>query len=68
MITVQETTVWPIACLNNQYILSDDRRFMFGSIKAGYVYPELFNKPIGFESSGRTFKVLYRTKDVQIGE
>lgn len=64
MITVQETTTWVGNNLNHKYILSDDKRWMYGYIPAGDTLPQLFNKPIGFDSRGRSFVELIRTKDV----
>lgn len=61
MITVQETTVWSDNYQNHQYILSDDMRWLYGFIRAGETYPKLFNKPIGFDTRGRTFKTLIKT-------
>ena len=65
MITVQETTVWNTPCPNHRYILSDDRRWMYGYTPVGETLPKLFNNRIGFEAKGRTFNVLLRTKDVE---
>lgn len=64
MITVQETTAgnyYP----NHKYILSDDRRKMFGYVKAGDKYPQLFAKPMSFDARRRTFRVIVRTADVR---
>jgi hypothetical protein len=64
MITVQETTKWDGNYDNHQYILSDDKRWMYGFIRAGEKYPKLFNNPIGFDTRGRTFTLIVQTKDV----
>jgi len=62
MITVQETTDWEWP--NHQYILSNDRRRMFGYIPKGKTKPMLFGGPRSFDPRGRTFKVLVKTEDV----
>jgi hypothetical protein len=64
MITVQELTEWVGNFPNHKYILSDDRRLMYGYVRCGDAYPTLFDPPIGFDASGRKFKVLVRTKDI----
>lgn len=64
MITLQETTYWGPKAVNQIYILSDDRREMYGVISAGHTRPTLFTRPIRFEARGRTFKLLVRTKDI----
>ena len=64
MITVQETTKWSGNCPNHQYILSDDKRWMYAFIRVGEKYPKIFNNPIGFDTRGRTFKLIVQTKDV----
>lgn len=68
MITVQETTVWAGNYPNHKYILSDDKRWMYGYIRTGDKYPQLFKKPMGFDTRGRTFKVLIRSEDVPEGQ
>lgn len=65
MITVQETTRWDRDYPNHQYILSDDLRWMYGFIRVGEKYPKLFNNPIGFDTRGRTFKMIVKTKDIE---
>lgn len=64
MITVQETTVWSSKVPNHKYILSDDRRTMFGYIKVGSRLPTMFAKPMSFDAAGRKFHVLVQTSDV----
>lgn len=64
MITVQETTVWSVPCPNHKYILSDDRRSMYGYIRVGDKYPTIFTNKMSFDAKGRTFVVLVRTKDI----
>lgn len=61
MITLQETTSWDFP--NHKYILSNDRRTMFGYIKSGETKPILFNGPRRFDPRGRTFIKLVQTND-----
>lgn len=63
MITVAETTKWVGNIPNHKYILSDDRRWMFGYIKKGDRLPTLFNNPQKFDPRGRSFVVIVKTKD-----
>lgn len=64
MITVQETTVWDRDYENHRYILSDDKRWMYGFIRNGEKFPKLFNNPIGFDPARRTFRLIAQTKDI----
>lgn len=64
MITLQETTAWDGNIPNHKYIVSDDKRWMYGYIKVGNKYPDMFNKPIGFDVRGRKFVEVLRTRDV----
>ena len=64
MITVQETTQWRHPTPNHKYILSDDKRWMYGYIREGEHLPLLFSKRIGFDIRGRSFDVLIKTHDV----
>ena len=68
MITVQETTIWDGNIPNHKYILSDDKRKMYGYIKLGENYPQLFTRPLDFDPRGRKFVELIRTKDVAEGD
>lgn len=64
MITLKETTVWLSSTTpNHQYILSNDKRLMYGYIKNNEKYPRLFNRPIMFDPRGRTFTLVVKTRD-----
>lgn len=58
MIIVRETTVWPDKTKNHIYVLSDDKRKMYGYVKQGTLEAQKFSKPMSFDARGRTFKVL----------
>jgi hypothetical protein len=66
MVTVQETTVWNDNYANHKYILSDDGRLAYGYIRSGDKYPQLFRKPITIDWRNRTYKVVVRTKGVEL--
>ena len=64
MIIVRETTVWSDSkCSNHIYVLSDDKRTMFGYVRAGTLEHKTFKKPIGFDPKGREFKLLKKIKE-----
>jgi len=62
VIIVRETTKWDGDYSNHIYVLSDDKRTMFGYVKAGTLEHKTFKKPIGFDPKGREFKLLKKIK------
>lgn len=62
MITIKETTEWRVPVQNHQYIVSDDKRLLYGYIKNGEKYPSLFSKPIRFDPRGRTFQTIVKSR------
>jgi hypothetical protein len=54
----QETTDWGDDIPNHLYLLSDDKRVMYGYIKAQTNEHKMFSKPIGFDPKHRDFKVV----------
>jgi len=64
MITVQETTDWSNSnAVNHRYILSNDRKWLYGIVANGQILPKILNRPIQFDARGRTFTVLLKTHD-----
>ena len=55
---VQETTSWADATANNLYLVSDNMEYIIAYVPEGDRVAKRFNKPIRWDSRGRTFKIL----------
>lgn len=64
MLIVKETTVWKDNTPNHVYVLSDDKRTMFGYVKAGTTERKTFRKGMMFDPRDRTFVVLKKVKNL----
>lgn len=66
MLVVKETTEWAEDYPNHIYILSDDKSKMLAYVKAGTEEYKVFKKPIGFDTRGRTFKLIQKVDKIAV--
>ena len=62
MITLQETTVWGGNQQNHTYVVSDAKDKLIAYIKIGTDDVVTFDKPLMFNSRGRTFVTIKPAK------
>lgn len=58
----ETTSTWTVPTKNHTYLLSDNKEWLYGIVRAGTRDLEMLSSRIKFSASRRTFK-LVRTKD-----
>jgi len=53
---LQETTQWDFP--SNIYVVTENKQRCVGYFKNGYDIPDMFKKPVSFDTRYRTFKTL----------
>lgn len=66
MLILKETSKWPDATPNHTYIVSDNKEFVYGYIRAGSTKMEMFSKRGRFYARYRTFKLIGKVPDDKI--
>jgi hypothetical protein len=66
MLILKEISKWPDATPNHTYVVSDNKEFVYGYIRAGELKIELFSKRGRFHARYRKFKLLGKVSDDKI--
>ena len=66
MLLLRETSKWLDSTPNHTYVVSDNKEFVYGYIKAGHRKIELFSKRGRFHSRYRSFRLLGKVEDEKI--